>query len=154
MASPEAISYDPRSGSFGHRGRVRTMVAAARLLSTRSPQRIRKVLTRLRRGARPATYEEACIARQAVVSVSLACAGREGCLARSLATTLLCRSNGYWPTWCLGARRLAPFYAHAWVEVDDVMRSEEHTSELQSRQYLVCRLLLEKKKNKLVTTIS
>src|SRR3712207_7944086 len=28
-------------------------------------------------------------------------------------------------------------------------RSEEHTSELQSRQYLVCRLLLEKKKNPL-----
>src|SRR3712207_7889341 len=27
-----------------------------------------------------------------------------------------------------------------------VQRSEEHTSELQSRQYLVCRLLLEKKK--------
>src|SRR3712207_7203291 len=32
------------------------------------------------------------------------------------------------------------------VAVEDV-RSEEHTSELQSRQYLVCRLLLEKKKN-------
>src|SRR5258707_10999076 len=30
----------------------------------------------------------------------------------------------------------------------DVSRSEEHTSELQSRQYLVCRLLLEKKKNR------
>src|SRR3712207_7207593 len=29
----------------------------------------------------------------------------------------------------------------------DCGRSEEHTSELQSRQYLVCRLLLEKKKN-------
>src|SRR3712207_8125462 len=29
-------------------------------------------------------------------------------------------------------------------------RSEEHTSELQSRQYLVCRLLLEKKKKKLL----
>src|SRR3712207_8885860 len=28
-----------------------------------------------------------------------------------------------------------------------LFRSEEHTSELQSRQYLVCRLLLEKKKN-------
>src|SRR3712207_9197358 len=28
------------------------------------------------------------------------------------------------------------------------LRSEEHTSELQSRQYLVCRLLLEKKKKK------
>src|SRR3712207_7232774 len=36
-------------------------------------------------------------------------------------------------------------------EVDvlrEQVRSEEHTSELQSRQYLVCRLLLEKKKNK------
>src|SRR3712207_8230241 len=32
---------------------------------------------------------------------------------------------------------------------DDRLRSEEHTSELQSRQYLVCRLLLEKKKYKL-----
>src|SRR3712207_7100617 len=32
-------------------------------------------------------------------------------------------------------------------EVDrPLLRSEEHTSELQSRQYLVCRLLLEKKK--------
>src|SRR3712207_7660246 len=30
--------------------------------------------------------------------------------------------------------------------LDDDNRSEEHTSELQSRQYLVCRLLLEKKK--------
>src|SRR3712207_7429384 len=30
----------------------------------------------------------------------------------------------------------------------DDARSEEHTSELQSRQYLVCRLLLEKKKKK------
>src|SRR3712207_7603558 len=30
---------------------------------------------------------------------------------------------------------------------DDGLRSEEHTSELQSRQYLVCRLLLEKKKH-------
>src|SRR3712207_7270399 len=35
------------------------------------------------------------------------------------------------------------------LELDDVTvdRSEEHTSELQSRQYLVCRLLLEKKKH-------
>src|SRR3712207_6957358 len=32
-----------------------------------------------------------------------------------------------------------------WQEAID-LRSEEHTSELQSRQYLVCRLLLEKKK--------
>src|SRR3712207_7702523 len=33
-------------------------------------------------------------------------------------------------------------------------RSEEHTSELQSRQYLVCRLLLEKKKIKTLTHYS
>src|SRR3712207_7209918 len=33
-------------------------------------------------------------------------------------------------------------------------RSEEHTSELQSRQYLVCRLLLEKKKNKIKSGLS
>src|SRR3712207_8324033 len=34
------------------------------------------------------------------------------------------------------------------AELDaEVLRSEEHTSELQSRQYLVCRLLLEKKTN-------
>src|SRR3712207_7961372 len=32
-------------------------------------------------------------------------------------------------------------------EVDAAVRSEEHTSELQSRQYLVCRLLLEKNKH-------
>src|SRR3712207_2932077 len=34
------------------------------------------------------------------------------------------------------------------LTVDEPSRSEEHTSELQSRQYLVCRLLLEKKKKK------
>ena len=34
------------------------------------------------------------------------------------------------------------------ADLAEDVRSEEHTSELQSRQYLVCRLLLEKKKNK------
>src|SRR3712207_7645560 len=33
-------------------------------------------------------------------------------------------------------------------------RSEEHTSELQSRQYLVCRLLLEKKKENIIQEIT
>src|SRR3712207_7321977 len=42
-----------------------------------------------------------------------------------------------------GQRRRAPDQDRPGRE-----RSEEHTSELQSRQYLVCRLLLEKKKNK------
>src|SRR5258707_5436810 len=37
-----------------------------------------------------------------------------------------------------------PCWTSSWPPTS---RSEEHTSELQSRQYLVCRLLLEKKKN-------
>src|SRR3712207_6860265 len=41
------------------------------------------------------------------------------------------------PRWLIGALRAAGIAARR--------RSEEHTSELQSRQYLVCRLLLEKK---------
>src|SRR3712207_7005778 len=45
-------------------------------------------------------------------------------------------------------RDLDPF-----IHMDQMgeVRSEEHTSELQSRQYLVCRLLLEKKKNQQTT---
>src|SRR3712207_7792467 len=54
----------------------------------------------------------------------------------------------------LKAWRCGPFAEHLmeWLpeyalpEDELAVRSEEHTSELQSRQYLVCRLLLEKKK--------
>src|SRR3712207_8516208 len=42
--------------------------------------------------------------------------------------------------------RLDPRHAEPSGPAAPVSRSEEHTSELQSRQYLVCRLLLEKKK--------
>src|SRR5258707_2865351 len=48
------------------------------------------------------------------------------------------------PAW-RGARRNAHWLAK---RVIAHARSEEHTSELQSRQYLVCRLLLEKKKKR------
>src|SRR5258707_4538251 len=41
----------------------------------------------------------------------------------------------------------ASFAASTCSVVGSMNRSEEHTSELQSRQYLVCRLLLEKNKN-------
>src|SRR3712207_6989853 len=52
-----------------------------------------------------------------------------------------------WPAvlvmmWGWGSRGRAPSSS-----CRQTCRSEEHTSELQSRQYLVCRLLLEKKKN-------
>src|SRR5258707_8296947 len=43
---------------------------------------------------------------------------------------------------------------HFWRQDGGRSRSEEHTSELQSRQYLVCRLLLEKKKKTYTHAIS
>src|SRR3712207_7170400 len=43
-------------------------------------------------------------------------------------------------------------YTTRW-SADRRARSEEHTSELQSRQYLVCRLLLEKKKNRTIPNV-
>src|SRR3712207_8000180 len=49
--------------------------------------------------------------------------------------------------------RAAPDKAARGGTDDRARRSEEHTSELQSRQYLVCRLLLEKKKNMQSKTI-
>src|SRR2546422_2160895 len=63
------------------------------------------------------------------------------------------------PKWILRAPQLPaatspPFLKARFVEVarsadpPTSSRSEEHTSELQSRLHLVCRLLLEKKKNK------
>src|SRR3712207_7848693 len=66
-------------------------------------------------------------------------------LFRSHASRVSPRRQG-WPAW--SAHRWAraascPRRAGTWPQV---CRSEEHTSELQSRQYLVCRLLLEKKK--------
>src|SRR3712207_7949314 len=57
-------------------------------------------------------------------------------------------------TWC-GWRRLRRREAErtfAGARLEE--RSEEHTSELQSRQYLVCRLLLEKKNKSLLSSLS
>src|SRR2546422_8550844 len=49
----------------------------------------------------------------------------------------------YW----IGTKRLFDVHADQ-ISVQHRRRSEEHTSELQSRLHLVCRLLLEKKKKK------
>ncbi|MGH8932797.1 MAG: lasso peptide biosynthesis B2 protein [Egibacteraceae bacterium] len=107
-----------------HRPAALVAVGAARVLAQLPPRRIRGVLTVLRRGAMPATYQQTSAARDAVVAASVLCAG-EGCLQRALATTLLCRLRGVWPTWCTGVRT-APFVAHAWVEVDGEPVDEPH----------------------------
>ncbi|MCD9142944.1 lasso peptide biosynthesis B2 protein [Streptomyces albireticuli] len=100
-------------------------VGAARLLVLLPPRRIRRALTLARRGASPATAEEALAARRAVVALSTRCAG-EGCLQRSIATALLCRMRGVWPDWCTGVRT-GPFRAHAWVEVAGLPIGESHS---------------------------
>src|SRR3989442_10578230 len=53
------------------------------------------------------------------------------------------------PSTLRAARSVRARSGEAWPKV----RSEEHTSELQSRPHLVCRLLLEKKKKKNTKTI-
>ncbi|MGW5176900.1 lasso peptide biosynthesis B2 protein [Streptomyces sp. NPDC004082] len=112
---------------------TRLAVALAHLLARQPPVRIRAVLVRLRRGARPATLEEATRARATVLAVSLAAGGQQGCLARSLATVLLCRSRGQWPTWCVGVRTHPPFAAHAWVEAEGELVGEGAPAEYFQR---------------------
>ncbi|MFF1822876.1 lasso peptide biosynthesis B2 protein [Kribbella sp. NPDC058245] len=94
----------------------RVCVAVAFALIRLRPARLRRVMSILRIGARPATGTDAYGARSAVVAVSVTCAG-QGCLPRSVATALRCRLSGTWPNWCTGALT-EPFRAHAWVEVD------------------------------------
>ncbi|WP_308258400.1 lasso peptide biosynthesis B2 protein [Saccharothrix obliqua] len=115
MTTPEALPVR-RSLGFGRRLEATVAVVIARLLTFLSPERLRALLRTLRRGARPAPYRATARAREAVTTVSLHCAG-EGCLARSIATALICRAHGTWPTWRVGVRT-EPFTAHAWVEAD------------------------------------
>ncbi|GAB7183965.1 hypothetical protein ATKI12_3796 [Kitasatospora sp. Ki12] len=103
---------------------AKSAVGLARLLARKPPARIRVLLARLSKGARPATHAEAEAARDAVVAVSLRCAAFEGCLPRSLATVLVCRARGTWPTWVVGVRARPPFGAHAWVEAEGRMVNE------------------------------
>ncbi|NJQ04948.1 MULTISPECIES: lasso peptide biosynthesis B2 protein [Streptomyces] len=104
----------PRTRRFA----ARAAVAAAFQLRRCRPQRLRGLLELVSRGARPATSAEAMEAREAVVAVSVHCAG-QGCLERSIATFLLCRLSGRVPEWRTGVR-LEPFRAHAWVAVGGV----------------------------------
>src|SRR5690625_5787893 len=79
-------------------------------------------------------------------------------------TALSCASwrsdrENFWGSWTLRRRERSSDPVTAEVsgstgatvkeisDISDTLRSEEHTSELQSRGHLVCRLLLEKKRN-------
>ncbi|MBW4718347.1 lasso peptide biosynthesis B2 protein [Saccharothrix obliqua] len=115
MSSPETL-FEATRPPWRTRVAVRAAVGVALLLSHLPPRRIRRVLQLARRGAAPATFNQARAARSAVIAVSLTCAGK-GCLPRSIATALVCRTRGVWPTWRVGART-APFSAHAWVEAE------------------------------------
>lgn len=118
--------------------------ATARLIVTLKPHRIRRILSVVRRGAAPATTEQALASRDAVVAVSARCAG-EGCLQRSVATALLCRMRGVWPDWCTGVRT-APFRAHAWVEVDGLPVGEPHRPGEYQRMMVVPAALPEERR--------
>ncbi|MDT0322271.1 lasso peptide biosynthesis B2 protein [Streptomyces millisiae] len=98
------------------RAAIHTVVLTARLVARLPPRRIRAFLNAARRGARAATHDEALVARRDVTATSTMCAGRY-CLQRSLASALLCRLRGTWPTWCSGVRT-PPFAAHAWIEAE------------------------------------
>src|SRR3712207_8481612 len=69
---------------------------------------------------------------------------RSPVLAVSYNTRRFGLSEPHFPSKRVRGRR-APFAKVAPPPYQSKVRSEEHTSELQSRQYLVCRLLLEKK---------
>ncbi|MFJ9674476.1 lasso peptide biosynthesis B2 protein [Streptomyces sp. NPDC101221] len=115
MSIPAALPERPRL-PLRRRLVPLLVVAVARVLARARPQRLRRVMELARRSATPATIDQALAARQAVVAVSMRCAG-EACLQRSIAAALLCRSKGLWPTWCTGVRT-SPFAAHAWIEAE------------------------------------
>ncbi|WP_131786310.1 lasso peptide biosynthesis B2 protein [Protofrankia symbiont of Coriaria ruscifolia] len=129
MTTPMSLSR--RGGDLPLRRRPLAMaaVATARLLATQPPSRIRSVLAWLRRGAAPADYRQTLAAREAVTAVSMVCRGAQGCIPRSVATALVCRASGVWPTWCVGVRKVGPFAAHAWVEADGVMVGEREPAD-------------------------
>src|SRR3712207_8325667 len=89
-------------------------------------------------------------------NAALCMAGETLCLTGSPISPTVARISLFPPkqedngvVWPLSSMPAAPCYSSAQLSsacCNGSNRSEEHTSELQSRQYLVCRLLLEKKK--------
>jgi hypothetical protein len=115
MTTPAVAEHAGRLPWYRQPG-PRCAAGIGRLLVKLPPARLQPLLRLLSRGTRPATYAEAARARDSVVAVSTRCAGL-GCLQRSVAVLLLCRTRGAWADWCTGFRT-QPFGAHAWVEAE------------------------------------
>ncbi|WP_280458905.1 lasso peptide biosynthesis B2 protein [Nocardia carnea] len=128
-----SLGGDGAAAVGDRRPAARWAVRAARLLVRLPPNRIEWVLRQLRRGSRPASYDDAESWRRQVVAVSPDAAGRFGCLVRSVATTLLGRRYGAWTTWCVGVRTELPFAAHAWVEAEGKLVGEPGDMDTFSR---------------------
>ncbi|MCQ4208914.1 lasso peptide biosynthesis B2 protein [Streptomyces longispororuber] len=106
-------------GPGARRGpRVRAAVGVALVVARLRPDRLRRLLTLLSRGAAPAPHTTALAAYESVVATSRRCAGWYGCLPRSVAVALLCRLSGTWPDWHAGVRAAPPFAPHAWVQAE------------------------------------
>ncbi|MFI2073713.1 lasso peptide biosynthesis B2 protein [Streptomyces triculaminicus] len=134
-ATAQALDRPPLPG---WRLRVPAYAAAclAAPLARRPPAAILRILRLVARGARGADYASVCAYRAAVVAVSPACRGQQGCLRRSLAVVLLARLYGQRPDWCVGVRT-SPFAAHAWVEVDGRPAGEEAGGEVGTYRTLL-----------------
>ncbi|QWQ42025.1 lasso peptide biosynthesis B2 protein [Streptomyces sp. YPW6] len=108
----------PRRGAGAGGTRLRAAIAAALVMARLKPGRLRRMLARCSRGARPASYAETLEVLEAVVATSRRCASRYGCLPRSVAVALACRMAGVWPDWCAGVWATPPFSPHAWVQAE------------------------------------
>ncbi|MBU7600287.1 lasso peptide biosynthesis B2 protein [Streptomyces sp. P38-E01] len=114
------IPWEQRNRRRTLRDRIATRLAltAGYVLARQPARRLRRIMERLSRGARPATRAETQAAVDSVLSASLPMHGLKACLPRSVSVALRCRLRGTWPTWCTGVSRSLPPAAHAWVEAD------------------------------------
>lgn len=101
------------------RSLIHITVKIASIVQRHNPAKLRELLERIAKGARPSPYRQADAVKEQVLSVSAECRGSDACLTRSIAIALLCRIHGTWPTWCVGVLMTPPFTAHAWVEAED-----------------------------------
>ncbi|MEU2072372.1 lasso peptide biosynthesis B2 protein [Streptomyces anulatus] len=137
MSVTVALNRDHRPRSWKLRLQTRLAICLARILTLFKPYVLRRLLTRLSKGAVAADAAAVTAARDSVLASSLGLHGLRACLPRSLATALLCRLRGTWPTWCVGVRTAPPFAAHAWVEAGREMIGETGGYDSYARLFTV-----------------